>query len=318
MTVGGQAVDIGALELLLSVASTGSIGRAAAQHGVSQPTASARLATFERRIGLPLLQRTPSGSRLTDDGALVAEWARPVVDAAASLDAAITALRGQHRGRLRVAASMTIAEYLLPGWLTAFATVAATTSVALETGNSVQVAEAVRTGRADLGFVEGPDLPHLLDHRDIDRDELCLVVAPGHPLARRRRGIDLAELAATALISREEGSGTRATLWQALPPELAAGAAQPLMELSSTTAIKSAVIAGLGPAVLSSLTVAADLAAGTLVRVPVATVDLRRRLRAVWPAGQRLAGPARDLVAIATRRAQRVAAGRAGRTYAGK
>src|SRR5512142_33926 len=179
MTLSGRVSDLGALELLLSVARTGSIGRAAAEHGVSQPSASARLANLERRTGVPLLQRTPRGSRLTADGALVADWARVVVDAAASLDAAITALRGRHDGRLRVAASQTIAEYLLPGWLTAFAAAAPATGVALEAGNSVHVAEAVLAGRADLGFVEGPQVPPLLEYHDIGQDELCLVVAPG-------------------------------------------------------------------------------------------------------------------------------------------
>ena len=77
----------------------------------------------------------------------------------------------------------------------------------------------------------------------------------------------------------------------------------PLAELSSTTAIKAAVAAGAGPAVLSSLAVAADLASGSLLAVRVIGLDLHRDLRAVWPAGRPLTGPARDLVALASRRA---------------
>ena len=75
----------------------------------------------------------------------------------------------------------------------------------------------------------------------------------------------------------------------------------PLAELSSTTAIKSAVAAGAGPAVLSSLAVAGELMAGTLRAVPVSGLDLRRDLRAVWPAGRRLTGPAQDLYLIEAR-----------------
>ena len=75
-----------------------------------------------------------------------------------------------------------------------------------------------------------------------------------------------------------------------------------MLELSSTSAVRSAVSAGAGPAVLSSLAVQDDLAAGRLVAVAVEGLDLRRSLRAVWPAGQRPAGPARDLLAIAARR----------------
>ena len=83
----------------------------------------------------------------------------------------------------------------------------------------------------------------------------------------------------------------------------------PLAELSSTTAIKAAVAAGVGPAVLSWLAVAADLAAGTLCAVPGSGLDLRRTVRAVWPADRRLTGPARDLYAIAARSGVRSPAG---------
>ncbi len=78
----------------------------------------------------------------------------------------------------------------------------------------------------------------------------------------------------------------------------------PLAELSSTTAIKAAAAAGAGPAVLSSLAVEAELAAGTLRAMTITGLDLHRVLRAVWPAGRRLTGPARDLYAIAARSAR--------------
>jgi DNA-binding transcriptional LysR family regulator len=80
--------------------------------------------------------------------------------------------------------------------------------------------------------------------------------------------------------------------------------APPLAELSSTTAIKASVAAGAGPAVLSSLAVAGELAAGTLRAVPVSGLDLNRALRAVWPSGRRLTGPARDLYTIAAHAAR--------------
>jgi DNA-binding transcriptional LysR family regulator len=101
-------------------------------------------------------------------------------------------------------------------------------------------------------------------------------------------------------VSREAGSGTRRYLEEALR-QAGLEPAPPAAELSSTTAIKAAVAAGAGPAVLSSLAVAPDLSAGTLRAVRVTGVDLGRRLQAVWAEGRRLAGPARDLYAIAAR-----------------
>ena len=106
--------DLTGYDLLLSVARLGSLGRAAAEHGISQPAASARIRHLEGQLGLALIDRSPRGSTLTPAGALVADWAQAVADAAAALDAGVTALRRERESKLRVAASMTVAEYLLP------------------------------------------------------------------------------------------------------------------------------------------------------------------------------------------------------------
>src|ERR1700741_4378299 len=111
--------DLTGFDLLLSVARVGSLGRAAAEHGISQPAASARMRQLEGQLGLALIERSPRGSTLTRAGALVADWAQAAVHAAAALDAGVSALRRERDSRLRIAASLTIAEYLLPGWLTA-------------------------------------------------------------------------------------------------------------------------------------------------------------------------------------------------------
>src|ERR1700704_3827829 len=104
--------DLTGSALRLSVARTGSLGRAAAEHGISQPAASARMHLLEGQLGLALIERSPRGSHLTPGGALVADWAQAAVDAAAALDEGVTALRRKHDSRLRIAASMTVAEYL--------------------------------------------------------------------------------------------------------------------------------------------------------------------------------------------------------------
>jgi DNA-binding transcriptional LysR family regulator len=304
MPLPSRVSDLSGFDLLLTVARLGSLGRAAAEHGISQPAASARMRQLEGQLGVPLIDRSPRGSTLTPAGALVAGWAQAVADAAAALDASVTALRQERESRLRVAASMTVAEYLLPAWLTALRFTGSGAAVALSAVNSADVAEAVLSGAADIGFVESPDVPHGLRAAPVGRDKLTVVVAPSHPWARRRSGVPPAELAATALVSREPGSGTRSFFEQALRDQAGLERVPPLAELSSTTAIKAAVAGGAGPAVLSSLAVAAELSAGTLRAVTVTGLNLSRTLRAVWPAGRRLAGPAGDLYAIATRSAR--------------
>lgn len=310
MGLPSRVSDLAPFELLLAVDRLGSLGRAADEFGMSQPAVSARVRQLERQLGLPLIERSPRGSRLTPAGALVAGWAQVAVDAAAALDAGVTALRAEQESRLRVAASLTIAEYLLPGWLTALQQAAPGTAVALTAVNSAEVAAAVQSGAAEIGFVEGPDVPAGLNTSVVGKDTLTVVVAPGHPWARRRSGVTPRELAETALIAREAASGTRRFLEQASLAQAGLGLAAPLAELASTTAIKAAAAAGAGPAVLSSLAVVGELAAGTLRAVPVADLDLRRTLRAVWPTGRRLTSSAAHLQSIAARSARRPASGR--------
>lgn len=293
--------DLDSLELLIAVATTGSLGRAGLQRGISQPAVSARIGRMEQLVGLPLVTRTPRGSSLTPTGALLAGWARDVLAAAAVLDAGMSSLRADRDGHLQVAASLTVAEHLLPGWLVSFTVAHPQTTVSLEAVNSVQVAERLLGGQADVGFIEGPRVTAGLGSSVIGRDRLVVVVPAGHRWARARKPLTAELLAGTRLVHREPTSGTRTWLEAALGGH--GPLALPLLELSSTTAVRSAVIAGAGPAVLSSLAVRDDLAQGRLVEVPLTGMDLERTLRAVWPVGRRPNGPARDLLAIARRSA---------------
>jgi DNA-binding transcriptional LysR family regulator len=297
MALSPRVPDLPALDLLLSVIELGSLGRAATAHGISQPSASSRIRYLERLVGAPVLERTTLGSKPTPAGVLIAEWARPVIDAARRLDTAIDTLREQRDAHLTVAASQTVAEYLFPAWLAALRTRAPNVGVALQAGNSTAVAKAVLDGHAGIGFVEGPRPPSGLQSHAVAEDDLLIVVAPTHPWARRT-AISLDELAATPMILREQGSGTRTAFEHAVAAKRPDWKSTSLLELSSTTAIKSAAATGMGPAVLSSLAVDAELAAGVLVAVNLPDLELHRVLRAIWPVGHRLAGPARDLYAI--------------------
>jgi DNA-binding transcriptional LysR family regulator len=131
----------------------------------------------------------------------------------------------------------------------------------------------------------------------VAHDELVLVVAPDHPWSRRRRAVTAVELAATPLLTREEGSGTRVALDAALGRPVRSA-----QVLASNAAIRVGTQAGTTPAVLSRLAVADALAAGTLLEVPVDGVDLHRPLRAVWTGPRRLSGAAAELVSLARAR----------------
>ena len=305
MGLSAHVPALAALEVLLGVAQTGSLNSAARQIGISQQAVSARIRAMEAQTGVTLVRRTPRGSSLTGEGAVITEWASRLLGVAAELDAGIAALRADRRSRLRVSSSSTIAEQLLPAWLASFRAAAGrpgsrAPDVVLTSANTETVITHVTGQTADLGFIEGPRQPTRLRSMVIGHDRLVLVVAPGHPWTRRRGGISAAELASTALVSREGGSGTRDTLTAALAAALGPGTAQApaALSVSTTAALRAAVLAGAAPAVISDLAVADDLAAGRLIETQIPELDLRRALRAIWTGAKNPpAGAARDLIA---------------------
>jgi DNA-binding transcriptional LysR family regulator len=192
---------------------------------------------------------------------------------------------------------MTVAEYLIPGWLRQLAVELPGVGVSLQMGNTAHVAELVVQGEVELGFIEGPQPLGRLRSRDLRDDELVVVVGKDHPWARRRRPLTANELAATPLVLREQGSGTRDVLAAALS-EHGLGV-RPAIELGSTTAIKAAAIAGDAPAVLSVLAVENERRAGQLVVVACGDLRLGRTIRAVWAPERSLSRPAARLIALA-------------------
>jgi DNA-binding transcriptional LysR family regulator len=290
--------DLIELDLLDSIAELGSLGRAASRHRMSQPAVSMRMSQLERRLGVTLLQRSPAGARLTPAGERVVALSRRVLSETRELMAGVEALVAEESSHLRVAASLTVAEYLLPGWLAALHRKSPDAILAVEVTNSAQVMVRVAEQHADVGFVEGHQ-PRLGAMKTVvvRTDHLVLVVDPAHPWAHRQSPVTGPELAAAELIVREPGSGTRQVLEDTLG---AFGGLRSHLELGSTAAILAAARRGEGPAVLSALAVADDLDTGRLVAVPTGGIKLTRSLRAVWPTDRPLPPLARDLLSIAS------------------
>src|SRR5699024_11710413 len=124
--------------------------------------------------------------------------------------------------------------------------------MSFEVGNSHQVLRALRRGRIDLGFIEGAHKPTEFGVTPIALDHLVTVVAPSHSWSKTNT-IEAAELARTPLVSREEGSGTREVLVRALRPLTLT---PPALEVHSNAAVRTAVLSGVAPTVISQLAVA--------------------------------------------------------------
>ncbi|WP_430869038.1 LysR family transcriptional regulator [Demequina aurantiaca] len=283
-----QPTELAPLRMLVAVHEYGSLSAAADVLGVSQQGVSARMRALESQWGLSLFQRSTRGTALTPEGVVIAEWAHDLLTRSASFDASVDALKRDEESHVRVAASLTVAEHLMPLWLTRFASVGDATRLELTAANSAAVVEGVREGKYNVGFIETPDVPTDLDSMVVASDELLVVVGTTHPWAQRE-SVTVEELAATPLISRERGSGTRTTLERRVRLAVVGlSIAEPAAELPTALAIRSRVMAGGGVAVLSALAVADDIAAGRLTRVETEDLSFPRPIVAVWdPRGQR-------------------------------
>ncbi|MCB1995587.1 MAG: LysR family transcriptional regulator [Burkholderiaceae bacterium] len=273
--VGGRLrLTLRQLEVFVATARAGSTRGAAQQVARSQSAASAALAELEAALGAPLFDRIGRRLALNDAGRALLPGTLTLLEQATALQAL---LAGGVAAPLRIAASLTIGEYLLPAHIARWRLTHPDSPVQMTVGNTAKVIRAVVDRDVDLGFVEGPQThPDLLLRRWLE-DELVIVAAPTHPLAARTA--TLRALAAAEWILREADSGTRQAADAWLLPRL--GALRVAFELGSTEAIKRLAATGAGLACMSRHTVAGELAHGTLVALRTPLPRAKRPLAVV-------------------------------------
>lgn len=270
------------LALFRAVAEAGGFSRAADVVHVSQPAISMQVAELEEALGTPLFDRLPRGVRLTDAGTVLLSYARRIAALEGEAERAMRELRGLERGRLAVGASLTIGGYLLPAVLGEFRRRHPGVELQLIIDNTEAIKSQLVDGTVDLGLTEGT-LPRdeQIHSRVFQEDELIVIAPAKHPLAAKPKGksrpraVSARQLCAQGLILREPGSGTREVFLRALS-DAGSAPGEVVLTLANVEAIKRAVIAGLGLAVVSRLCVTTELASGVLVEVPVRDLKLRR------------------------------------------
>lgn len=291
-----RELDLQALRLIVALEAEGSLGRAAALLGISQPAASICLKAFETRWQVVVAERSARGTVLTHDGTTIGAWAREVLHQVDTMRRGLEALTGPKAGGgdVDVAASLTVAEFLLPRWIGELRTQAPDTHLQVQVVNSELVADLVESGRCELGFIETAAVPERLARQRVGLDRLVIVVARQHPWARRSTPLTRADLLKEEYVLREQGSGTRDTFERALRarPEVA-------MIATSTAAMVGAVIARVGPAVVTPRAVTGAVETGQIAVVPH-DLDLARPLTAVWRQGASLGAGAERLLRIAS------------------
>jgi DNA-binding transcriptional LysR family regulator len=220
---------------------------------------------------------------LTEAGALLYRHATQIFAAERAAEVALAQLHGLEHGHLAIGASSTIGIYLLPKLLGIYRRRHPKVQLFLDIGNTQQIVERLHTKPLDMAFVEGPVSASDIRVKPWRTDRLVVIAAPNHPLVEQEI-ISLHRLLREPFVMREPGSGTREVAEAAVRER--DGTLKIAMELGSTEAVKQAVAAGLGLAIVSEATIIVERAIGRLTVLPVAGLEMERMLTQLFIVGR--------------------------------
>jgi len=287
-----RSVTLKQLRALAAVARTGGITAAAGELAVTPPAVTAQIQLLERLTGLPVLERVDAAYRPTAAGRELLDATARVEQALAECGAALAVLKSQGQGTVAVGVVST-AKYFAPLALAAFAGINPLIDLKLVVGNRSAIIAGLQRLDLDVAIMGRPPENLDVEAEAIGEHPHVAVAHPGHPLVGRR-AIRPGELAGERLISREEGSGTRA-LTERLFESIGAPPPRYALEVSSNETIKQSVIAGLGISLISAHTVAAEIADGRLKMLDVAGLPIVREWFVVRMRGKRFLPASRQL-----------------------
>jgi len=285
------------LKVFRTVAEEASFRRAAERLHLSQPAVSQQIHALEEELSATLFDRGKGRIRLTGAGAVLLRYARKGARLAEEARAALDSLRGETTGALRIGASMTVTQYILPRMLAAFLRQHPRIQPIVTSGNTEQIVAALAHRKIDLGLIEGPVSSREVFRQRFFQDRLVLIAGRRYPwpenAATTKPTVPVLALTGVPLLMRERGSGSRRVVELALRRAgLRLGDLRIAMNLDSIVAIISAVEAGLGAGFVSEWAIQKELRLGTLRVIPVDGLDIRRDMHLIRPFGPMPAGPA--------------------------
>ncbi|MFO7188608.1 MAG: selenium metabolism-associated LysR family transcriptional regulator [Pseudomonadota bacterium] len=270
------------LQVFHAVAKQMSFTKAAEVLFMTQPAVTFQIKQLEEHFNTRLFERGHGKISLTPAGEVVLEYAERILSLSAELETRLREMTGRLSGPLLIGASMTIAEFLLPRVLGQFKSQYPDVQAKLTVANSEAIESRVAEHTLDIGLIEATSHHNSLVTEVCCEDELQVVVAPGHPLAKEK-ALTPQQLKEHPFIIRETGSGTRQyTDLYFKNAGMSTSDLKIVMELGSSESVKGVVSTGLGYSILSRLTVAKELKLGELVAVPLQP-RLQRSLSLIYP-----------------------------------
>ena len=271
-----MSLNLHLLRLFSAVVRTGSFSRAAELLHISQPAISKGVRDFELQVGCRLLDRTPKGVRPTREGLALARHAETLFAVERAAEDELLSLRNLDSGSLRVGASTTIATYMIPEYLGIFHRVYPGIDLHLVSANTRDIADLMAAHEIEIALVEGPVDDDSLVSEAWRTDVMGLIAGSDHRFASAAGPIDCGLLEDEILIVREPGSGTREVVAHALATQRVEP--KRTLEIGSTEAIKQAVAAGVGVAIVSVATIVDQIELGRFKVIPIKGVQIERTL----------------------------------------
>ncbi len=271
------------LRVFYSVAKHLSFTRAAEELYLTQPAVTFQIRQLEEHFNTRLFDRHHNRISLTDAGQLVFNYSDRILELYRETEKAINEMTGVTRGVVKLGATTTLGEYLLPQILSGYHEVFPGVQVRLTVHNTRMVVRKLEDATIDIGMVEGPVNNKNITVSPCMEDELVLIMAPNHPLAKLDE-IPIHRLKEYPFVSREEGSGTRAVIADLLGKYgIQYDQLDMILEMGATESVKLAVEGGVGFSIVSLIALRKELALSSLVIRRLKEGPLKRRLNFVYP-----------------------------------
>jgi DNA-binding transcriptional LysR family regulator len=271
-----MAINLHHLSIFETVAQRGNITAAAASLMISQPAVSKQIKQLESSLGVRLIERGRRGVSVTEAGRVLERYARQISALSGEAEAAVSDLQSLRKGSLHIAASPTIAAYLLPRVLVRYRLKYPGIRLRVEIEQAAALFERMEASEAiDVGLTEIEPTDDRLDFQVFMRDSFTPIVPAGHALSGQK-SVGVRPFLEAGLILRDSDSNTGSFVEQTL--RQAGFTIRPILRFSTTEAIKEAVAAGLGVAIISGLAARSDLGLKRIGTVSLKGVVIRRPL----------------------------------------
>ena len=274
------------LKVFRSVALNLSFTKAAQELFISQPAISKHIQELESEFHTRLFDRMGNKILLTHAGRLLLDDCEPILKGYQKLDFDMNAIRKKYNGELRIGASTTIAQYVLPEILADFINRYPNTSVSMLSGNSREIETALLSDRIDIGMVEGIISQPQLKYSTFMNDELVAIVNSRNQLCQKEE-ISLSELRELPVVLRERGSGTLDVIENSLQKHgMSLSDMNIVMYLGSTESIKQFVGHSDSIGIISVRSVSKEILRGDYKIIELQDTKLERQFRFVEKRGE--------------------------------